>query len=440
MLSVAMSISMLAGCSAKKDEVESTDSTVKNTTDTPAATEAAPTQEAEKTSEPVTIRVTVWGEGKTEQALIDEFNKTNTYNITAELDAIPGDGYGDRLTTSFSSGDGYDIFLSGEGDFYKWVGLDMVKNLDDIIAADTGWSNPMSDSIMKMGLVEGNQSYLIKDYNPMCLWYNRDLFDAQGVAYPTADWTWDDFYAAARKLTTKDASGNYQTYGFQAQSWAYAVNCYLESKGLSFVSDDYSTADGYMNTQAMADALDWYFGLAEGDNRVSPTSGEVSTYGDGTAMMVNGKLGMFISGGWVKSSFDQAGINYGAALIPGSHQCYYCASGFAISSTCKSPDAAWEVLKYLTSEQATELRVKNEAVFPTAESQLKTVVASLNEYQKPMFESLDYSVSPVGMRGAVGSAVNTELGNTYDRIVNRDGNTLDILNDSVNEINSKLAE
>src|ERR1700709_2596821 len=36
------------------------------------------------------------------------------------------------------------------------------------------------------------------------LLYNKTVFDKAGVAYPTADWTWDDFRAAAKKLT--DAS------------------------------------------------------------------------------------------------------------------------------------------------------------------------------------------------------------------------------------------
>ncbi|MGI6107834.1 MAG: ABC transporter substrate-binding protein [Lachnospiraceae bacterium] len=389
-------------------------------------------------TEPVTIRVTRWGEGDVEQQLIDEFNASQS-DIKVELDVIPGDGYGDRLTTSFSSGDGYDIFLSGEGDFYKWKSLGMITDLDQFIESDTEWENPMSDSIMAMGTVEGEVDYLIKDYNPMCLWYNKDLFDANGVEYPTSDWTWDDLYTAAQALTVKDGS-TYESYGFQAQSWSYAVSCYLESLGLSYVSDDYSTCDGYLNSQDMADALDWYFGMAEGDDRVSPTAGEVSGYGDGTAMMVQGKLAMFISGGWVKGSFDDAGINYGAALVPGSHQCYYCASGYAISSTCENPEAAWEVLKLITGEEASELRVEMESVFPTAQDQLDALIASMDEDLAPMFESLDYAVNPVGMRGAVGSAVNEELGDVFDRIVNDDGETIDILNDAVEAVRESLAE
>ena len=35
----------------------------------------------------------------------------------------------------------------------------------------------------------------------LALVYNKALFDKAGVAYPTKDWTWTDFRAAAKKLT-----------------------------------------------------------------------------------------------------------------------------------------------------------------------------------------------------------------------------------------------
>ena len=49
-------------------------------------------------------------------------------------------------------------------------------------------------------------------FSDVVLFYNKDLFDAAGVAYPTADWTWADEQAAAEKLTDKAAGvyGDYQ--------------------------------------------------------------------------------------------------------------------------------------------------------------------------------------------------------------------------------------
>ena len=60
--------------------------------------------------------------------MIEKFNAEHD-DIEIQYDIVPGDGYGDRLLTSFSSGEGYDIFASGEGDFYKWVGANMPLSL-----------------------------------------------------------------------------------------------------------------------------------------------------------------------------------------------------------------------------------------------------------------------------------------------------------------------
>ena len=39
------------------------------------------------------------------------------------------------------------------------------------------------------------------DWGSACLAYNKDMFDAASVAYPTEDWTFDDLLAVATKLT-----------------------------------------------------------------------------------------------------------------------------------------------------------------------------------------------------------------------------------------------
>ena len=41
---------------------------------------------------------------------------------------------------------------------------------------------------------------LPQNLSSLVVYYNRDLFDAAGVPYPEAGWTWDDFLAAAKAL------------------------------------------------------------------------------------------------------------------------------------------------------------------------------------------------------------------------------------------------
>jgi ABC-type glycerol-3-phosphate transport system substrate-binding protein len=48
----------------------------------------------------------------------------------------------------------------------------------------------------------GDAVYAVpRGYSPVVLAFNRRLFDRADAAYPTTDWTWEDFAAAARELT-----------------------------------------------------------------------------------------------------------------------------------------------------------------------------------------------------------------------------------------------
>ena len=61
---------------------------------------------------------------------------------------------------------------------------------------------------------------LPRDFQTIVLFYNKDLFDAAGVAYPTDDWTLQDLRDAAQKLTVdKDGDGVNDQWGFSTDLW-----------------------------------------------------------------------------------------------------------------------------------------------------------------------------------------------------------------------------
>jgi multiple sugar transport system substrate-binding protein len=393
--------------------------------------------------EKITITVTHWGEVKDndpEKMIIDKFNAENTMNIEVVYDVVPGDGYGDRLTTSFSSGEGYDIFASGEGDFYKWVDKGLARPLDDLIAADTSYQNEMAQSIYDMGNINGSQYYLVRDYNPLCLWYNKDVFDKNGVAYPTSDWTWDDLITAAKQLTVQNEDGTYESFGFNAQSWAYATLTYLQSNGLDILSPDGTTVDDYLNSPEVAAALEKYVAMSAGEDRISPSAADLDTFGSASAMFINGTLAMTINGGWMKSSLDDANCNYSTALVPGNHAEYLCASAYAIGTRCEHPEAAWEVIKALTGAECTALRVEYSAALPTIDSQLEVLKANIGDRAQGLLDSLTYGVQPVGLRSKVGNPAATAFETALQRMIFNDGTTQDILNDAVAEVAEALEE
>mgnify|MGYP002732682626 CR=1 FL=1 len=390
----------------------------------------------------ITIRVTWWGEvteNDAEMMMIEKFNAEHD-DIEVVADVVPGDGYGDRLLTSFSSGEGYDIFASGEGDFYKWVGANMPLSLNDFIANDTTWTNEMNEALYNFGNIGGNQYYMVRDYNPLALFYNKDMFDAAGIAYPTADWTWDDAIAAAKAMTVKNDDGTFASFGFNAQSWAYAALTYFTSKGLDIVNADCTDVEGYLDSPEFAAALAEYVGFSTGDERISPDAADQDTFGSASAMLINGKLAMTISGAWDKATFQSSGVNYGTAVVPGNHSNYLCASAFAISSNCKNPEAAWEVLKALTGSECSELRAQYTAALPTSDALLDAMKADYGEANMGILESLDYAVQPVGLRGAIGNAAVTAYSTAFERVQFNDGTVEDILKDAVAEVKEAMAE
>ncbi len=61
---------------------------------------------------------------------------------------------------------------------------------------------------------------LPRDFQTIVLFYNKDMFDAAGLAYPTANWTWEDLRTTAKQLT-KDINGDgkIEQYGFTFDLW-----------------------------------------------------------------------------------------------------------------------------------------------------------------------------------------------------------------------------
>ena len=92
------------------------------------------------------------------------------------------------------------------------------------------------------------------------LLYRKDLFDGAGLAYPTEAWTWDDFLAAARKLTDPEKG----TYGFfltrHLHDEGYQWLPFLWSAGGEVMTYD-PAADRWtceFDSAAGATALDFY--------------------------------------------------------------------------------------------------------------------------------------------------------------------------------------
>lgn len=101
------------------------------------------------------------------------------------------------------------------------------------------------------------------------VFYNKDMFDAAGIPYPTNDWTWAEFEQIAKKLT-KDG-----VYGANVHlTWGYDIET-LPAKMAGwtpFANGDIYKAN--MTDKRLKDALEMWYRM----QRVDKSAIQLSTF------------------------------------------------------------------------------------------------------------------------------------------------------------------
>jgi len=199
---------------------------------------------------------------------------------------------------------------------------------------------------------EGALWALPAEVDMQLLYYNKDLFDESGVAYPQAGWTWDDLLLTAQRLTTVEGEPwNYTGhYGLASHStWGDIVPFIYQHGGELFQFDDPLTEE----------AIQWYADLAL-VHGVMPRPEDV-THGNTYDVFQQEKAAMWIgylgSRNGRNSSMGMGapwGFNWGVVPLPGdqTEATMYWGPGYYITSRTAHVEEAWAWIQYL-SEQPT---------------------------------------------------------------------------------------
>ena len=210
--------------------------------------------------------------------------------------AVP---FGDLLTTLRTSGGGaggatiagiYDAWLP---DLAK---DQLVAAVPDAIAADTkaNWPAGVIGAASIGGVLYG----IPNEIDVYALNYNKKLFAEAGIA--EAPKTWDEFLAAAEKLT--DKSKGQQGFGL-INSWAAGVlhpfSSLLVSNGGDLVVDGKPTLD----SEAAKQTFELYEKLIKsGYSDPAMATADANTTGPFLDSFVSGKTGMIIMANWWESA------------------------------------------------------------------------------------------------------------------------------------------
>lgn len=102
---------------------------------------------------------------------------------------------------------------------------------------------------------------LPRGYSPLMVVYNRDLLDRAAIAYPTDDWTWDDFLRTAQLLTRdRDGDGRIDQWGVAFDRRPSSWLPWIWAGGGDVLCPDGRRASGCLDAPATVAALRWYGG------------------------------------------------------------------------------------------------------------------------------------------------------------------------------------
>lgn len=354
LLSTIIAVSMI-GCGSTSDTpAPAADNNA--TAEAPAASEP----EAKAEEEPASIggsvegelTVTIWDEGQRPglQQIVDDWCSQS--GVSATINVVDWNSYWTLLEAGATGGELPDVFWmhSNVAQQYMENGL-LLDMTDRIAASDKVDLGNYYQGIVNLYQSEGKQYAIPKDIDTIALWYNKTIFDEMGVAYPDDTWTWDDFAAAAKKLTNDDhwgyaiAPGNNQE-GFYNTIYSMGGNVISEDKKKSGFDDPNTIKAMELFTNM----------IAEGSCPDLATVSETAP----NELLCAGKTAMSINGSWMLAGYrdnEYAAANCDVAVLPytkdpSDRVSIYNGLGWAASANGKNLDAAWSLIEYLGSKEA----------------------------------------------------------------------------------------
>ncbi|MCB0191951.1 MAG: sugar ABC transporter substrate-binding protein [Anaerolineae bacterium] len=293
------------------------------------------------------------------ERIIEQFEAENP-GISIMLESVEGRDYYGRLLTAIAAENAPDIVQIGDDALPQFVGQEALLPLDGLIVGDypldTGIYLP---GVLEAGQWQGRQYLLPKDYSTLAVFYNKKIFDAYNMPYPTDDWTWDEFLETAQALTQDtDGDGNTDVWGVQLPaSWTTGFEYWVAAAGGSLISPDGQRVEGYLDSPQVTEAVQFYGDLYNAHG-VAPLPVDLNSFGGGNHQFENGQAAMQFFGRWPQSSLlDNEAVELGVVSPPrlGDKVNILIWGGFGIVRDSPNQEAAWRFLRFYTGQPGSEV-------------------------------------------------------------------------------------
>lgn len=292
----------------------------------------------------------------TSQKIVDSFQKEHP-EINLVIDEAPWNDFKQKLKLQITSGNAPDVFITDS--MYTAVlgangaALDLTDRVEKDIKTEE-----YAETLFAARDAQGHLWGVPHGINPLAVYYNQNLFDEAGLPYPTEDWTFEELFETAKKLTKDlDGDGEPDQYGMMSGTnittgWLPMI---LATGGAPL---DESRTKAMFNDPKTIEGLKKY--VEKVWDGFEPSTEWAAAQG-GTAAFYMGKIGMYIglhSNIPVIEKNKADGLRYDVQIIPygwdGKRHCVYVPNLWVINASAgeAEKEAAWTWIQYYLSEEA----------------------------------------------------------------------------------------
>ncbi|WP_044932797.1 ABC transporter substrate-binding protein [Butyrivibrio sp. AC2005] len=354
-LSTVMATGMI-GCGGSSNSGDNGAANSEKTEATESTDTAAESSEGGYTTDQITINIWDSNQQAGIQQIADDWTAKSGVKVSVEV--VDWDNYWTLLEAGASGGEMPDVFWMHSNTAQMYMENEILLDLTDYIANDATIDQAnYYEGVWNLYNSNGKQYALPKDHDTIALLYNKAIFDQYGVDYPTDDWTWNDMYEAAKKITE---GSNGEVYGMAMNTSNNQDGWYnlVYDFGAQVITDDHKgTTIGSEEGKAGMEMCRQLLTVGAPQSVVAETGTD--------SLFMSGKTAMITQGSWMINSFYTAEnhADYAWAMLPyadvngngtcdaGERYSAYNGLGWAANANVADPKACYDLIAYFCSEE-----------------------------------------------------------------------------------------
>ena len=200
-------------------------------------------------------------------------------------------------------------------------------------------------------LFMGKQFGVPRDQSISIWFYNKDVFDAEGVPYPAIDWTWDDMVEIGQKVTHPD-DNQYLfvpgTKSFQdASMWFWQAGGTLFSENCAHI--DFDKEPNIMSMEFLVDLFNKYKVLPPREMQV----GEIGvSFDTGKLAVTSGSTGALMQQLGPKATWDFEWSATYAPAGPAEQVGFVKSNAWSLCKGARNAELGWVVIEWWLDDEA----------------------------------------------------------------------------------------